>query len=111
MSIVAKTEYMTDKKSKIAVAKKNQKALLPVSLEDVQSKIVVLHGEPMILDRDVAKLYGVQTKDINRAVSNNPNKFPEGYTYALNNQEVADMRLKILTTSSEVGHWFDRCSQ
>lgn len=94
-------ENMTNKKSKIATAKKNQKTLLPVSMHDVQSKIVVLHGEPMILDRDVAKLYGVQTKDINRAVSNNPDKFPEGYTYVLNNQEVADMRLKILTTSSE----------
>lgn len=92
---------MADKKSKHTMVKKPPKTLLPVSLEGVQSKIVVLHGEPMILDRDVAKLYGVQTKDINRAVSNNPDKFPEGYTYALNNQEVADMRLKILTTSSE----------
>lgn len=92
---------MADKKSKHTMVKKSPKTLLPVSLEEVQSKIVVLHGEPMILDRDVAKLYGVQTKDINRAVSNNPDKFPEGYTYVLNNQEVADMRLKILTTSSE----------
>ena len=92
---------MADKKSKHMMVKKPPKTFLPVSLEEVQSKIVVLHGEPMILDRDVAKLYGVQTKDINRAVSNNPDKFPEGYTYALNNQEVADMRLKILTTSSE----------
>ena len=93
---------MTDNKSKHTMVKKSPKTLLPVSLEDVQSKIVVLHGEPMILDRDVATLYGVQTKDINRAVSNNPNKFPEGYTYTLNNQEVAEMRLKILTTSSEM---------
>lgn len=101
---------MTDNKSKHTMVKKTPKTLLPVSLEDVQSKIVVLHGEPMILDRDVATLYGVQTKDINRAVSNNPNKFPEGYAYTLNNQEVADMRLKILTTSSEAGHWLDHCS-
>ena len=93
---------MADKKSKIAITKKNPKALLPVTLADVQNKIVVLRGEPVILDRDVATLYGVETKDINRAVKNNPNKFPAGYTYTLNNQEVAEMRLKILTTSSEV---------
>lgn len=92
---------MTNKKSKIAIAKKNQKALLPVSMHDVQSKIVVLHGEPMILDRDVAKLYDVETREINQAVKNNPNKFPLGYIYTLNNQEVAEMRSKFLTTSSE----------
>lgn len=99
---LGETINMTTKQSKRTIAKKAPKTLVPVSLEDVQSKIIVLHDEPMILDRDVAKLYGVQTKDINRAVSNNPNKFPAGYTYILNNQEVAEMRLKILTTSSEV---------
>ena len=94
---------MANKKIQRAVAKKAQNtSLLPVSLADVQNKIVVLHGEPMILDRDVAALYGVQTKDINRAVKNNLDKFPVGYTYTLDNQEVAEMRLKILTTSSEV---------
>lgn len=92
---------MADKKSKHTMVKKPPKTLLPVSLEEVQSKIVVLHGEPMILDRDVAKLYGVATREINQAVKNNPNKFPFGYTYTLNNQEVAEMRSKFLTTSSE----------
>ena len=92
---------MTNKKQIKTIKKKDQQALTPVSLDDVQNKIVVLRGEPVILDRDVAKLYGVETKDINRALKNNPNKFPVGYTYVLTNQEVAEMRLKILTTSSE----------
>jgi hypothetical protein len=70
-------------------------------MEDVQNKIVVLRGEPVILDRDVAALYGVETREINQAIKNNPNKFPNGYTYTLNNHEVAEMRSKFLTTSSE----------
>lgn len=74
---------------------------MPISMENVQDKIIVLRGEPVILDRDLAKLYGVQTKDVNRAVSNNPRKFPSGYTFVLDNQEVANLRLKILTTTSE----------
>ena len=41
----------------------------------------------MILDRDVAELYGVSTKEINQAVKNNPLKFPEGYTVRLDNKE------------------------
>lgn len=92
---------MTNKKQISTIIKKDQQNPAPVSLGDVQNKIVVLRGEPVILDRDVAKLYGVETKDINRALKNNPNKFPVGYTYVLTNQEVAEMRLKILTTSSE----------
>ena len=92
---------MATAKTKRVIVQQTQDALRPVSIEDVQDKIIVLRGEPVILDRDVAKLYGVQTKDINRAVKNNPEKFPSGYTYLLDNQDVAKMRLKILTTSSE----------
>ena len=93
---------MANKKIQRAVAKKAQTTpLLPISMADVQNKIIVLRGEPVLLDRDVAALYGVQTKDINRAVKNNLDKFPVGYTYTLDNQEVAEMRSKILTTSSE----------
>ena len=92
---------MTNKKQIGTIIKKDQEKPAPVSLGDVQNKIVVLRGEPVILDRDVAKLYGVETREINQALKNNPNKFPAGYTYALNNQEVAEMRSKILTSSSE----------
>ena len=70
-------------------------------MEDVHNKIVVLRDEPVILDRDVAELYGVQTKEINQAVRNNPEKFPAGYMFVLNNQEVAEVRSKILTTPLE----------
>ena len=80
---------------------KRQEALLPITMDDVREKIIVLRGEPVILDMDVAALYGVQTKEVNQAVKNNPGKFPIGYLFTLNNQEVAEMRSKILTTSVE----------
>ena len=92
---------MANKKQIKTIIKKDQQRPAPISLSDVQSKIVVLRGEPVILDRDVAKLYGVETREINQALKNNPNKFPVGYTYTLTNQEVAEMRSKILTSSSE----------
>jgi hypothetical protein len=41
----------------------------------------------MLIDRDVAQLYGVATKRINEAVKNNPDKFPEGYLTELNDEE------------------------
>ena len=93
---------MPTKRAHKAVVKKAQTTpLLPISMEDVQNKIVVLRGEPVILDRDVATLYGVETREINQALKNNPRKFPAGYTYILDNQEVVDLRSKILTANSE----------
>lgn len=93
---------MAGKNKSKAIAKRKQEiALMPISMEDVQNKIIILRDEPVILDRDVAELYGVQTKEINQAVRNNPEKFPSGYLFVLNNQEVAGVRSKILTTSSE----------
>ena len=44
------------------------------------------------------ELYGLQTKEINQAVRNNPEKFPEGYIFQLENQEFVDLRSKFLTT-------------
>ena len=56
----------------------------------------------MILDSDVAELYGVETKRINEAVSNNPEKFPEGYILRLDNREFMNLRSKFSTTKSQM---------
>ncbi|WP_277640138.1 ORF6N domain-containing protein [Wolinella succinogenes] len=50
-----------------------------IVFDKIEEKIIELNGEKVILDSDVAELYGVSTKEINQAVSNNPNKFPDGY--------------------------------
>lgn len=44
-----------------------------------ESKIIVVRNIQVILDRDVAELYGVETKVVNQAIRNNPDKFPSGY--------------------------------
>ena len=90
---------MADQKSKITIAKKHQKALLPVSLEEVQSKIMLVRNQNVISDADIANLYGVETKRINEAVRNNPDKFPEDYMFALTSEELQNLRTKISTTN------------
>ena len=90
---------MAGKKSKIAITKKNPKALLPISLEEVQDKIVLVRNQNVISDADIAKLYGVETKRINEAVRNNPDKFPEDYMFALTSEELQNLRTKISTTN------------
>ena len=56
-------------------------------LPEVEEKIITLRNQQVILDCDVADLYGVETKEINQAVRNNPEKFPEGYIWAIDDQE------------------------
>ena len=68
-------------------------------LANVRNLLVTVRNEPMLLDRDVAELYGVQTKEINQAVRNNPEKFPEGYVFSLSKDECDDLRSKFLTAN------------
>ena len=56
--------------------------MLPKAFQ-IEDKIVSLKGKPVLIDRDVAQLYGVPTKRINEAVKNNQNKFPQGYVIPL----------------------------
>ena len=59
---------------------------LIISNMDIENKIILIEDKPVILDVDVAGFYGVETKDINRAVKNNPNKFPDGYIIELDKE-------------------------
>ena len=58
---------------------------------EVENKIINLREQEVILDRDVASLYGVETKDINKAVKNNPDKFLKGYIIQLIKQEKLEL--------------------
>ena len=70
-----------------------------LDLADVKSRMLVIRNQPVLLDRDVAELYGVETKEVNQAVRNNPAKFPEGYVFQLNADEFKDWKSKILTSN------------
>ena len=65
---------------------------------DVEVKIATIRKHSVIADADVAELYGVDTRRINEAVRNNPEKFPEDYMFELKQSELQDLRSKISTT-------------
>jgi hypothetical protein len=58
-----------------------------LTLQTVEKKIITLRNEKVILDSSVAELYGVETRELNQAVKNNPDKFPSGYILELTRQE------------------------
>ena len=61
--------------------------LIPITTNDVEERMILLRSQPVLLDSDIAALYGVKTKEINQAVRNNPNKFPAGYLFILDDEE------------------------
>ena len=69
-----------------------------ISYSDVQQRIVCIRDTSVIIDVDVAALYGVETKHVNQAVRNNRDKFPADYVFELTSGEVEDLRSKFLTT-------------
>lgn len=66
--------------------KKNLQSL--ITTNEVEKLMLNIRGKNVLLDRDVATLYGVETKRINEAVRNNPEKFPFGYIFELDKYEV-----------------------
>ena len=74
-------------------------SLLPVSMKEVEDKIAVIRGVEVIADADVAELYGVETKRVNEAVRNNPDKFPAKYMFLLTDKELRYLRSKISSTN------------
>lgn len=67
--------------------------------EQVRQKIILVRDCQVMLDADVAELYGVETKRVNEAVRNNREKFPNGYIFEVDNQEFANLRSKFSTAN------------
>jgi hypothetical protein len=66
---------------------KEKPTMQVIKQDQVQKKIINIRNQNIIIDADVAELYGVETKQLNQAVSRNPDKFPEGYVLTLTKQE------------------------
>ena len=63
--------------------KNQQSSIVNIDINAVKSRMLQVRGQQVLLDRDVAALYGVETRIINQAVKNNPDKFPAGYVEGL----------------------------
>ena len=75
---------------------KKDAAMLAMNIQKVEDKIAVIRNMEVIADADVASLYGVETREVNLAVKNNPDKFPSYYMFELTPSELRDLKSKIL---------------
>jgi len=72
--------------------------LIPV--ERIEHAIFLIRGQKVLLDRDLAELYGVETKILKQAVRRNIDRFPPDFMFELTNQEFSDLRSQFVTSSS-----------
>ncbi|GBR73519.1 putative ORF6N domain protein [Candidatus Termititenax aidoneus] len=79
------------------------KNIVPYS--NVEKKIITIRGQKALLDSDVAELYGVETKRVNEALKNNPDKFPSGYVLCLTDEEMRPLRSKFSTLEKGRGKY------
>jgi hypothetical protein len=79
-----------------------RKANAIATSEEIERSIHVIRGQRVMLDADLAKLYGVTTKRLNEQVSRNRDRFPEDFAYQLTAQEFTNLISQIATSSS--GH-------
>ena len=70
-----------------------------VPVEIIQSKIYLIRGYKVMLDRDLAELYGVSTKSLNLAVKRNLDRFPEDFMIRLTEDEAVNLRFQFETSS------------
>ena len=71
--------------------------IIPVEL--IENKIYLIHNKKVMLDRDLAELYDVETRVLNQAVKRNAKRFPSDFMFSLSREEI--MRISQIVTSSE----------
>jgi len=76
-----------------------KKSAVEVPVEIIQKKIYFIRGQKVMLDKDLAELYAVLTKNLNKAVRRNLERFPEDFAFTLTKKEFQDLRFQFGTSS------------
>jgi hypothetical protein len=72
-----------------------------IKADTISGKIYLIRGHQVMLDRDLAELYGVETKVLNQAVKRNAARFPSAFMFQLSDREFSDWRSQIVTSNSD----------
>ncbi len=73
-----------------------------IPAERIEKAILLIRGQKVMLDRDLADLYGVATKVLNQAVRRNRKRFPEDFMFQLSKEEFADWRSQFVTSNASI---------
>ncbi len=71
---------------------------LIMNIENISEYIYIIRGQKVMLDKDLAILYGVETKNLNKAVNRNKERFPENFSFRLTKEELDSLRFQFGTS-------------
>lgn len=74
-----------------------------ISKIEIEKCIFIARKQKVMLDSDLARIYGVQTKNLNKAVKRNPDRFPQDFMFQLSTSEAENLRFQTGTSSSSYG--------
>ena len=72
-----------------------------ITAKTIESKILTIRNQQVMIDRDLAELYGTETKVLNQAVKRNIERFPEDFMFQLSDEEFSVLRSQIVTSKTE----------
>ena len=78
------------------------KTIMPI--EAIERKIYMIRGQKVMLDRDLAELYGVETRALNQAVRRNLDRFPEDFVFSLTREEILNISQFVISSGSRIKH-------
>jgi len=82
--------------------------LAPIPSEGIAQSILLVRGRRVILDADLAKLYGVETRVLKQAVRRNPDRFPDDFMFQLSSEEASSLRSQLVTSKGRGGRRYAR---
>lgn len=83
------------------MAKETKKAQLALPDEVVMNRIYLIRGQKVMLDRDLAEMYGVETRILNQAVKRNIERFPKDFMFQLSHKEFENWKSQIVISNAE----------
>jgi hypothetical protein len=92
------TLIQRQKNNRFANRMKTQKIKTLLPQEQIERSIILLRGQKVMLDKDLALLYGVQTRDLNKAVRRNRDRFPTDFMFQLTLEEYKNLMFQIGTS-------------
>ena len=75
-----------------------------ITTDAIRSKVYILRGQQVMLDQDLAEIYGYQVKNLNQQVKRNLTRFPEDFMFQLSNSEIDSVRSQIVTSRLSLIH-------
>lgn len=93
----------TEPNRRVASMSKKSSTSLVLASDDIQSLVYLVRGQRVMLDADLAHLYGIPTSALNQAVRRNPERFPEEFAYQLTWQEFMSLMSQNVISKSQKG--------